>query len=440
MRPDQIRLPELDGLRGLLALWVVLGHWSATIAPPGLPVDPRLHNGAAVGLFMLLSGFVIAARIDQRPEPWPHYIARRALRLFPAYLPVLLIAIALTGMAPDIWAASPDTSIRTARLSIARDTLAAPAPHIWAHLGLLQGLVPPEILPATDFAFVGQAWSLSLEWQFYLVAPFLVALFANQQRLSNLLPGLLILLGLATIALYLDMPAGFLGRHLPEFLGGIASWFLHSRLRPLRLAPAGIALAAAVLLAGHASALAPALWIATLAALLDPRTAAVGRFLRHPLLLWLGARSYPVYLTHMLALMAALVLTKAPVPMLVFTLGITFALSAALHRFVEAPAMAYARRLFRVPLEPIGDEGGCIPPPLEAQQCQQAAQADPELGQPIARRRVARPAIAAPQQPDLAPTAMACQSTRKAQPVEREQRVEMPMRLARNAAIERPRS
>lgn len=378
MRPQTIHLPELDGLRGLLALWVVLGHWSATIAPPGLPFDPRLHNGAAVGLFMLLSGFVISARIVQKPEPWRQYAVRRALRLFPAYLPIILLMIPLAAVVPDIWAASPDTPIRAARLSIARDTLAALPSHVAAHLALLHGLIPRQMLPATDFALVGQAWSLSLEWQFYLVAPFLVAAVGRPQRWATLLPGLLIILALASIALNIDMPAGFLGRHLPEFLGGIASWFLFSRLHRIGRTPPialpGLAIAVAMLLAGRSAALAPAIWIVLLTALLDPRIPAIGRWLRKPSLQWLGARSYPIYLSHMLAMMAALLLLRLlgvepallPPLLLLLTLALTLAASGAIHRHVESPAIAFSRRLFRPPLEPVGREIRGAAAPLQA--------------------------------------------------------------------------
>jgi len=43
--------------------------------------------------------------------------------------------------------------------------------HLLAHLTLLHGALPHNILPASEYMFLAPAWSLSLEWQFYLIAP-----------------------------------------------------------------------------------------------------------------------------------------------------------------------------------------------------------------------------------------------------------------------------
>ncbi len=37
-------------------------------------------------------------------------------------------------------------------------------------------MVPENVMPFAGTAFLGPAWSLSLEWQFYLVAPVLIGL------------------------------------------------------------------------------------------------------------------------------------------------------------------------------------------------------------------------------------------------------------------------
>ena len=52
-------LPALDGLRGLAALWVLVGH-----VAQNTPVQSRvlwlpLNNSLAVDLFMMLSGFLM---------------------------------------------------------------------------------------------------------------------------------------------------------------------------------------------------------------------------------------------------------------------------------------------------------------------------------------------------------------------------------------------
>jgi len=52
-------------------------------------------------------------------------------------------------------------------------------PYLWLHtvlhLLLVHGLVPDMALQSASMSILGPAWSLSLEWQFYLVAPGIVA-------------------------------------------------------------------------------------------------------------------------------------------------------------------------------------------------------------------------------------------------------------------------
>ena len=46
--------------------------------------------------------------------------------------------------------------------------------HILVHLTMLHAIVPSAWLPSSQFAFLPPAWSISLEFQLYLVAPLLV--------------------------------------------------------------------------------------------------------------------------------------------------------------------------------------------------------------------------------------------------------------------------
>jgi peptidoglycan/LPS O-acetylase OafA/YrhL len=49
-----------------------------------------------------------------------------------------------------------------------------------AHLFMMHGAVPNDVLPHSEYAFNMPAWSISLEWQFYLVAPLFIFVLLKQ--------------------------------------------------------------------------------------------------------------------------------------------------------------------------------------------------------------------------------------------------------------------
>ncbi len=53
------RLDSLDGVRGLLAVYVLLSHMAPFAVLPGWMQDTISHGGAAVDVFFVLSGLVI---------------------------------------------------------------------------------------------------------------------------------------------------------------------------------------------------------------------------------------------------------------------------------------------------------------------------------------------------------------------------------------------
>ena len=98
------RISSLDGLRGLAALMVVVGHssllsaylshlffhftwdWSAFFMPLGLP-------GEAVPVFFVLSGFVLARAYSPSAAASPRFLATRFVRLFIPIAGAFLIGI-----------------------------------------------------------------------------------------------------------------------------------------------------------------------------------------------------------------------------------------------------------------------------------------------------------------------------------------------------------
>ncbi len=73
----------LTGIRGIAACWVVACHWAGSELT-GLGQDIALHGYAAVDLFMILSGFVLAIN-QQRWSGLGAFVWQRFSRLYPLY-------------------------------------------------------------------------------------------------------------------------------------------------------------------------------------------------------------------------------------------------------------------------------------------------------------------------------------------------------------------
>jgi peptidoglycan/LPS O-acetylase OafA/YrhL len=356
---------EFEALRGMLAMWVLAGHVASATAIQGRLFHERFYNEYAVDVFIILSGFAITALIDKRPESYRLYIARRAFRIFPVYLFYLVLSVAAAAWALQVWTGSPDGSMKVARIQIAADTLAYWPWHLAAHITGLHGLVPPRFLPSTDYAFLGQAWSISLEWQFYLIAPFVVALVSRPVSWRRI--AVLVALALAAAVISPRLPQSFIGKWLVDFGIGIATYYFmkhrelgHPALASMPL-PQLWAVGFILCVLQRSVALMPlALWLTVILVILSAREGRGAIFTRlsaiacsRPLQ-WLGSMAYSLYLSHMLVLLVALsTLGKtglsSPVAqaayLLVFTLAGTLVVSRLSYRYIEKPFHDFGRNL-----------------------------------------------------------------------------------------------
>ena len=96
-------MPELDTLRGLAILGVLLYHglyWARDLSPFS-PIQRRILSVASVGqfgvnLFFVLSGFLITGLLldsKNRPDYYRRFYLRRALRILPAYYLTLAVLV-----------------------------------------------------------------------------------------------------------------------------------------------------------------------------------------------------------------------------------------------------------------------------------------------------------------------------------------------------------
>jgi peptidoglycan/LPS O-acetylase OafA/YrhL len=197
------RLVGIEGLRGLAALSVVIAHVRIhTAGDADLGLAGRVL-GALDGLtlFFALSGFLLfrpfaASLVNGVPLPSTgRFLRNRALRVFPGYIVILLIASYVLQTTYTRAADAEDG------FTGARDTLGPLTEwwHVLANLGMVQTLIPGSLKTG-----LGVAWSLTTELCFYLLLPVLAWAAAAMVRRGGdrlvavwLVPAFLIALGVA---------------------------------------------------------------------------------------------------------------------------------------------------------------------------------------------------------------------------------------------------
>ena len=85
------RLECLDGLRGVLALYVLLTHMAPFAAVPAWIVLLLSHGEAAVDVFFVLSGLVIVRSLEHYNYRARPFLIARVARIFPVFLPVFAL-------------------------------------------------------------------------------------------------------------------------------------------------------------------------------------------------------------------------------------------------------------------------------------------------------------------------------------------------------------
>jgi peptidoglycan/LPS O-acetylase OafA/YrhL len=352
------RLECLDGLRGALAVYVMLSHMAPFAALPGWLAGLFSHGGAGVDVFFILSGMVIPRSLERVGYRAAPFLMARVFRIFPVFLVVFAAAVAIqpldAGFSALPWI-GPD--------SPARDIWSGGWPAGWAaeiaaHLTMTHGLFPDALLPYAWVSFLGAAWSLSTEWQFYL----LVVLLARRGAAGQTAWALLALAAAALVwaALAPDgwsFTRAFLPNKAHFFALGIASAvLLRGRDWPRFAAVLAATLALCLIDGGIGKLAAPLVWTVCLAAELRPAglLRPLAALLRARALLWLGAVSYCLYLVNepvqkLLGLGLAALADGDPALFTALWLpgAVLLPLGAAwcLYRTVEQPALRWGRVL-----------------------------------------------------------------------------------------------
>ncbi len=177
-----------------MAWWVIADHiFLATGARRY--VSPQVadfieHGNWAVQLFMIISGFVITHVILSRKDTYQTYIIQRFFRLYPLYVVAMIAAISVRGWDAAVWADPSYIADPLRAINRIASENAYPMLHAVLHVTMFHGVVPDDRLAYASSAFLPPAWSLSVEWQFYLVAPLLLRVLIKPSPLGWLLAAL----------------------------------------------------------------------------------------------------------------------------------------------------------------------------------------------------------------------------------------------------------
>ncbi len=359
------RQPAFDGLRGVAWLVVFVAHANV--------IHDFAFGQTAMFVFFALSGFLITSLLEAEHVATGrvslrNFFARRALRLLPAlwlFVVTWLLVVAVLGNHPWI------TTVPGGGVG-APEPITTALQGVGAALGYFSNWFEINNLSSGYFP-LGHLWSLAVEEQFYLIwAPLLMVILWCRPRLAAIFAALLTVLSLLDVVVIhhavsttgiVDMGTD---TRAGAFLAGaflalcwtqhsrVVTW-IHSHVRvPTIVGVLGVMVWAAWVFDHRASGLQFALaWVGVslgaavlIANVVDERTPRKATILSHPVAVYLGQRSYALYLWHYVWLTWLRSLGL---------MGIVGALLASLTcaelswRVVEAPALARKRRFSSMP-------------------------------------------------------------------------------------------
>jgi peptidoglycan/LPS O-acetylase OafA/YrhL len=314
---NRVYLPQVDGLRFLAALLVLLSHFRPLVDSFGtgsvaqLAARIQQFGWIGVDIFLVLSSFLICLLLDVEKSIFGsidigRFYIRRLLRIWPLYFPYFLIAM--------FWLSPKILPPEQMKLAIAQHFL----PFMTFTGNLSYNLFTASLSPL--FAHL---WTISLEEQFYVLVPVL-AFFSAAFRNTG---PLLVAAGLAfsfavrwyVLANGIVYPTVWvfpLCRLDPFLIGGVCAWLYRTRpaafaaraLAPALLAAAILGFALVLSFPGIGSSIHTSwqlLAVALSAGCLVMATLPQGplaRLFASPVLAFLGKISFGIYVYHQVAL------------------------------------------------------------------------------------------------------------------------------------------
>jgi peptidoglycan/LPS O-acetylase OafA/YrhL len=377
-RAREGRIDELDAVRGIAALVVVLHHcWQALLPDQNtfpfvlgaLPITAQARWAAwinlsplkllfaghpAVGLFFVLSGLVLTKQLQgARHLGYGQFVIRRFFRIWVPFAIVILVAALLCqrlgGPLVDLpwinesWSAVPGLSLVAGHLLMLGTSYYVSLDNpMWSLVHELRiSLVFPLIARLAErawrpllFASLGLFTLLSITH----LTDFAIGTVAHTALGRDLLHSLVQTLRY-TLFFVLGIGLGLKG-------AAVGTWLRQRSRARLQLWVLAFALLALPYLAGYIE-LAYAVG-ATLLLALCMHSLRARQLLKMPVLAWLGRVSYSLYLVHLLVLLSLVHALHGVLPLpAILVLGVTLSLGAAdlCNRLIELPANRLGKRL-----------------------------------------------------------------------------------------------
>jgi peptidoglycan/LPS O-acetylase OafA/YrhL len=203
------KLQDIQALRGVAIAMVLLQHLSLLPSLGSnlkLPINMPFYSG--VELFFVISGFVVTRSILFGGGGAGDFLLRRALRLYPAIFVFLLLSFGINSW--NGWLKVSN--------SFAPTLIAAPGEFWRQATAIVSGvLINYSVLTDRPAIYLnGAMWSLSVEFQFYAAGAVGLALIGIRRR--RLIDIKRTAIGVAAIILALSV--------ISRLLWGVPEWFL----------------------------------------------------------------------------------------------------------------------------------------------------------------------------------------------------------------------
>lgn len=209
---DKIYFPNLNGIRAIAAIMVIIHHIEQFLGIMGKPnyfENPIIMQIGKLGvtLFFVLSGFLIsyllfAEEKKERTIFIKEFYIRRILRIWPLYYLIIFLSFFILPniewfYLPQFW----EPIQQHLGLYLSLFLLFLP------NLALSKGVILP---------YGSQSWSVGVEEQFYLIWPVLMKFFKNK---------LLVILGSIIAYFVVLYIMGKVSNFIPSYVSGFLSSF-----------------------------------------------------------------------------------------------------------------------------------------------------------------------------------------------------------------------